>query len=44
MPNYHFSFRLVNPEFGLSPCFGVQYNIDLTGHIKVGDPVYALRK
>lgn len=32
------------PEYGKAPLFGVNATIDIPGVIRVGDPVYALRK
>ena len=32
------------PDFKESPTFGVNTSIDFLGTIKVGDPVYAIRK
>lgn len=37
------SFRCM-PPYGPKPCMGIYTAVDLEGEIKVGDPVYAVRK
>ena len=32
------------PEYGTSPLFGVNATVDSEGLVRVGDPVYAIRK